>query len=717
MSARTVLVALLAVACNDATLTRGRTAPTVSIRSPADGAGYVEGEPITVVAKVDDDQSPASDLDYAWTADGFALDGEDTLEDAEVTFVLPEGLDAGEHTIRVEVTDPDAMSGDDEVTVRVAANEVPTLAFLAPEEGGRVFDNQPVTVSLQVADADADDLSRHVLTWTGLDADPPAPDADGLATTEVGPLAVGDYEIDATVTDPGGETAGASVRFTVAPADADDDGHDDVDAGGDDCDDADPEVYGGGEEACNGEDDNCDGIVPGDETDADGDGWMICEGDCDDDNLDVHPEAGEICDGLDDDCDGQTPDDEADADGDGWRACAGDCDDGDALVSPDDVELCNGWDDDCDGTVDGADAVDASTWYTDADADEWGDPASPVVACEQPADAVADATDCNDADDAVNPAATEACNGVDDDCDGTIDEDGATGSVVYYADTDGDGYGDPDTTAALCSPASGWVSDVLDCDDTEATVNPASTEVCDDGLDNDCDGTGNACGLGGEEGPGDALGVLVGVNSYGDVGGSVAGLPDFDGDGYGDILVGDPLYDGSRSNSGAAWIFLGAPSGEEWISGAHLMLEGSGTGDDAGTTVAYVGDLDRDGLSDAMIGAPDASGAGSGSGSAYLVYGGAAAGTLDLGSADAELRGETKNDAAGSALAGPGDVDGDGADDVMVGAPHESSVGTNSGAAYVFGGPVYGTFDLAGADLVLRGEATGDRAGYAVAGA
>lgn len=103
-----------------------------------------------------------------------------------------------------------------------------------------------------------------------------------------------------------------------------------------------------------------------------------------------------------------------------------DCNDRDASIHPGADEVCNGVDDDCDDDVDGRvneNAVDASTWYADADADGYGDSAISVVACDAPIDYVADDTDCDDATPVVNPGMTELCdNDVDEDCDGTVCE-------------------------------------------------------------------------------------------------------------------------------------------------------------------------------------------------------------------------------------------------------------------------------------------------------
>ena len=254
-------------------------------------------------------------------------------------------------------------------------------------------------------------------------------------------------------------------------------------------------------------------------TDVDGDGYgdssysaSTCTADCDDNDSATSPAATEICDGIDNDCDGTADEDDAadaatwyaDSDGDGYgdgsssaTACsqpsgtvadASDCDDSDAAINPAGTESCNGVDDDCDGTVDEDSASDALTWYADDDGDSFGDLGSTTVACSQPSGFVTDATDCDDSDSAVNPDTSETCNGVDDDCDGTVDEDSASDAHSWYADNDSDGFGDPGLTVVTCAEPSGHVADSSDCDDTDATINPDATELC-DGVDNDCDGT------------------------------------------------------------------------------------------------------------------------------------------------------------------------------------------------------------------------------------
>ncbi|MCB9677907.1 MAG: hypothetical protein H6737_22605 [Alphaproteobacteria bacterium] len=237
--------------------------------------------------------------------------------------------------------------------------------------------------------------------------------------------------------------------------------------------------------------------------DADGDGYAE-DVDCDDADPEVHPDAPELCDGVDNDCDGAVDDDVVtldwydDADQDGFGDASGaaesscapvagrvddatDCDDADASVRPDAAEICNGVDDDCSGTAD--DGLTFQDWFTDDDGDGYGDASdTPVSACEDVAGRVLDATDCDDADADVSPAATEVCDGVDQDCDGSVDEGVLS---TFSVDLDGDGYG---AEVEACADPDGPGTEVPgDCDDGAASVFPGAPELC-DGADSDCAG-------------------------------------------------------------------------------------------------------------------------------------------------------------------------------------------------------------------------------------
>ena len=217
-------------------------------------------------------------------------------------------------------------------------------------------------------------------------------------------------------------------------------------------------------------------------------GHVEAGGDCDDTDPTIHPGAEEACDGVDNDCDGAVDEDVAqiyyaDQDGDGHgdpatavAACTApegyvsigdDCDDQDPDLNPE------------------------TTWYLDYDDDGWGGDRLVWVQCEQPEAFVLAAGDCDDTDPAIHPGVDEVCDGQDNDCDGQVDEAGALDEVSWYLDADSDGYGDSNTTVSACSLPEGYADNAADCDDTNPAVHPGAEEVC-DGVDNDCDGNADS---------------------------------------------------------------------------------------------------------------------------------------------------------------------------------------------------------------------------------
>ncbi|MEE9553686.1 MAG: putative metal-binding motif-containing protein [candidate division Zixibacteria bacterium] len=265
--------------------------------------------------------------------------------------------------------------------------------------------------------------------------------------------------------------------------DFDGDGHDKIWMDGDDCDDLNPFVYPGADEYCDGIDNDCNGIIDDNTVDCpegmicsslqciipdyDGDGWPNDQ-DCDDYNPFIYPGAPELCDGLDNDCNDVIDDNVIDCppgmicdsgigqcvyvdmDEDGYTSDV-DCDDNNPNVYPGAPEYCNGIDDDCNGTIDdnvidcpsGAECINGACSYVDMDNDGYYSD-----------------VDCDDNNPDVYPGAYELCDGLDNDCNGFIDD----------ADYDLDGYN-------VCD----------DCDDSDPSINPGTPEIC-DGFDNNCDG-------------------------------------------------------------------------------------------------------------------------------------------------------------------------------------------------------------------------------------
>ncbi len=177
----------------------------------------------------------------------------------------------------------------------------------------------------------------------------------------------------------------------------------------------------------------------------------------------------------------------------------GDCNDSDPSIHPNAEEFCNGVDDDCNGVVDDENATGCTQYFIDLDNDGFGSAESKCLCSPQSPYNVTIDSDCDDNNVSINPNATELCNGVDDDCDGDIDEENAVGCEIYLADFDSDGFGNASDYKCLCSAIDYYtvlndsVTD-FDCNDFNSSINPNATEVC-NGVDDDCDGTINeGCG-------------------------------------------------------------------------------------------------------------------------------------------------------------------------------------------------------------------------------
>lgn len=566
--------------------------------------------------------------------------------------------------------------------------------------------------------------------------------------------------------------------------------------------------------------------------DADGDGWPLPL-DCDDAVVGVHPGASERCNGSDDDCDGVVDDHPADGmwgwldlDRDGWGDAAtrdlwcgdfegtvlpwvtndGDCDDGDSTIRPFAAETCDDpADEDCDGSTNDADAQSCTVWYEDLDGDGVGvERSSCLCQAEGNYRATLDG-DCDDTDDTRSEgcglsgaralgvgevaiigaepsdfAGTSLSAAGDPDGDGWPDvlvgagearagarwmlvrgpfdgdKDLRAPSATFQeerlattlslltaggVDLDGDGadeivlgaYGTDTMDGRLTGVAyvlGGAASGTVDLTHADATFLSAHTSSRHTlrlavSPDTDGDGVGDLL-VGGSwnqsawifsgpvEGTFDPTYATCAIQGFrGDMGSALAAAGDVDGDGLGDVLVGAPAY--GEQAEGAAWLIAGGATGNVGEAEATAVLWGPSARSTAGATVAGPGDVDGDGYDDLLVGGPSDVGDLAQAGTVWLVHG-PVTGDVGLDGAAARIDGVGFVDAA-HVVTRVGDLDADGAADIVVGSPNDDTAANTAGAAFVFFGPVAGTARNTDGELRLYGSVQGDAAGAVLAGA
>ncbi|MEE2751558.1 MAG: MopE-related protein [Myxococcota bacterium] len=597
-----------------------------------------------------------------------------------------------------------------------------------------------------------------------------------------------------------------------------------------DCNDYNSTIYPGADEYCDDEDTDCDEDTRDPHSvdalpwhpDVDGDGFgdmyapifdcdqpeglMEDASDCNDQDATININGQEVCDedDQDEDCDGAIDDADdtvdpstyktlyEDLDDDGFgslpvlgcdpqdfqAANAGDCDDTRADISPAGTEICdpNNEDEDCDGLRDDADdslsAASTIAHYADSDGDGYGDTTA-VFLCDPTTEyPTTDNSDCDDTRADISPAGVEVCDDLDEDedCDGAVDS--ADDNVApdsfqeWYQDGDGDGYGSTSAPQTACDPPPGYGSGTGDCDDTDPTISPDATEIwydgvdqdcngvddydadgdgyrsdshpdlggsygtdcddavfmvnpgldeiCNDGWDNDCDATTDLlCGLQSEISVIDAEASFIPEGSSDEPGLAVGGGQDLNLDGLSDIIIGAPGFDGVAPNAGAAYVFYGPITGATDLASADLRILGVGTDSFAGTAVTLLDDMTGDGIADIGVGAYNRLGD---MGTAYVIDG-TATGPVSVLDAtySTQFFGSSAGDMLGYSMANVGDFNADGSADWLVGAP---AIGSgNPGEAYLLYGPLTSvSYDPSTADVQISGEQADDLAGYDLAG-
>lgn len=443
--------------------------------------------------------------------------------------------------------------------------------------------------------------------------------------------------------------------------------------------------------------------------DADGDG-VPASLDCDDTRAAIYPGATEICDGVDNDCNSVVDDDYArggqiyflDRDGDGagvWELAqvrcsqpvgyvdnADDCADDDPDVYPGAPEFCDRIDQNCNGDIDD-EPVDGTPYYSDLDGDGYGGISSVTYSCEPLDGFITTGGDCDDFSVVIGPEAVERCNEIDDDCNGIVDDATSEGATFWYGDKDLDGYGNPEDTVQSCSQPEYYVSEdmVGDCNDGDEGINPEAREVCNDGVDNNCNGSADACSFSNWEFEEGGMVKITGSGSYAYYARDLSIVGDVNGDGFDDVVMGG--YRGNGGN-GSAILIYGAEdiAGEELTKSDGVDYQAGERFEYAGIAVSGLGDINNDGYDDFGVGAYGNDYSGFSSGAAYIVYGAqnapAPGSEVSLNEVGMIYGPEDRYVYFGYGITG-GDLDGDGYSDIIASAQRGFHDGSQYGTVYV----------------------------------
>ena len=526
-----------------------------------------------------------------------------------------------------------------------------------------------------------------------------------------------------------------------------------------DCDDRDPDRLPSAAETCNRRDDDCDGDIDeepvGDDTtwapdsdrdgagaagstviscEAPGEGYTLTGGDCDDDDPTILPGATELCNGADDDCDGATDEDDAadaptwflDRDGDtygldsatavqcaapdGYAALGGDCDDEDDAVNPGAAERCNGDDDDCDGAADDPPVEGATPFLADHDEDGFGDETATDGRCAAAEGYVEVGGDCDDADPSSHPGAEEVCNdGADNDCDG------GPGDCVWPDEIDL-------TDHPMILPAHTF--DLLGTDgargDLDGDGKPELILSATNAFNDETEAvTGKVLifepPIIGSMSTDLAALTFTGSTERREYTGQSLDVGDINGDGQDDLLVGAPnMWSDGEPDTDRAHILYGPISaGGPLDSTADWVLRVTSATDDFGQIVAALGDTNGDSVGDFTAGSRSEDLHGTSSGGIYLFTQSNTGSQLANTASGAHLYGATSQNKFGDSVAGV-DFDGDGFNDILIGAPGADNVDATSAPTLLFMGPVTGERADSSADFYWLAEVYGDFAGCSV---